>query len=241
MISGFTFAHNALHAGIPIREAIRAVRPYVDEMVVVDAASDDGTIEMLMKMDEVDRIIYAPWGTDAGETLARLHALHTECKGDVIVHFEADEVFDDSLIKYIASGTINWELAVYRIQVEQNFQRIRWYSELVHRVFMKGTVNKVGHTTDKHKFAAIIPSSNGLLWDITNVFRDQFLARIDQQAELWNGESNYKMVPKHFNHPIEIGRGGIEAALLEPHWTFTHTPLNIPEILKPLVGKVKYE
>jgi len=246
MISGFTFVHNALHAGIPIREAIQAVRPYVDEMVVVDAGSDDGTTDMLCSMGEIDRILLAPWGTDAGETLTRLHAMHTECKGDIIIHFEADEVFDDGLLEYIKHFIVfnhhrRIQLSCYRIQVEQNFQRVRWYSELVHRVFMKGTVNKVGHTTDKHSEAHIIDPKHGLLWDITNCFRDQFLVRIDQQAKLWGGEHNYKMVPRHFNHPIDIGRGGIEAALLEAHWTFKTTSLAIPEILKPLVGKVKYD
>ena len=33
----------------------------------------------------------------------------------------------------------------------------------------------------------------------------------------------------------------IEIMLNEPHWTFKTTPLNIPEILKPLVGKTKYD
>jgi len=158
VISGFSYVHNALSTGIPIKESIKAVRPYVDEMVIVDAASTDGTGEWLKQSKDVDRVINTGWGNIAGETLKRLHAMHVQCEGDVIIHFEADEVFDDNLIGKIAESITCglYELSVYRIQVEQNFQRIRWYSELVHRVFHKldkGIMRKVGHTTDHHQYA----------------------------------------------------------------------------------------
>ena len=237
MISGFTFVHNALSVGIPIRESINAVLPYVDELLVVDAQSTDGTKELVNNMVNV-RVIHTDWGTDAGETLARLHALHTECKYDTILHFEADEVYDYFLLNRIKSQLHHKSLAVYRIQVEQNFQRVRWYSELVHRVFKKGTVKKVGHTTDKHDEAFAVNPEFGLLWDVTNCFRDNYMDRIQQQAKLWNGEPNQSFVPIHFKHStIDYPDNFLD----QPHWTFKTTPLDIPEILKPLVGKTKYE
>ena len=178
MISGFTYVHNALHAGYPIREAIRAVRPYVDEMVVVDADSDDGTLELLGEMPEVDNVIQTEWGADAGETLKRLHAMHTLCKGDIIVHFEADEVFDSKLLDAIAEGvsTYSVDWLIPRLQVEQNFQRVRWYPEYVHRVFPKGLrTTKEGHTTFRHRRKEYIPylEKSGFLWDVTNCSRDR--------------------------------------------------------------------
>jgi hypothetical protein len=130
---------------------------------------------------------------------------------------------------------------VHRVQVEQNFQRIRWYAEPVHRIFKKGTVKKVGHTTDRHAEAGKLGFDDGLLWDCTNNFRDNFLARIDQQAKLW-GSCNYNVVPQHFTHQhILLTREQIEEFLKEPHWEYKTTMLNIPDILKPLVGKTKYD
>jgi len=255
MISGFTFIHNAINAGIPIRESIKAVLPYVDELVVIDAESNDGTRELLETLDV--RIIDADWGTSGGETLARLHAMNVECKHDTILHFEADEVFDETLIEdlhhLLMRGSQNqW---VYRLQIEQNFQRIRWYPELVHRCFQKGQVTKSGHTTKEHvkiikewgeKHHVLTEHDNSFLWDVTNCFRDNWIDRIEQQAELRAGTETvgleYRMVGLHSNDGFETftKERAIER-LKQPHWTWKETPLNIPEILTPLVGTTRYE
>ncbi len=153
-ISGFTFVHNAIESGYPIVEAILAVYPYVDEIVIVDMQSTDGTRELLESFanlyydreSDFDpdfdhcplRILNGFWGNEAGETLRQAHSKHVECSGDIILHFEADEVYDDRLVNKICRG-IRYgdmeDIAVYRLQLEQNFQRCRWYPELVHRVF----------------------------------------------------------------------------------------------------------
>jgi len=86
-----------------------------------------------------------------------------------------------------------------------------------------------------------ITQEYGLLWDVTNCFRDNWLARVEQQARLWGGEPNYCMVPLHANNDFKISREEAIKRLLEPHWEFKTTPLNIPDILKPLVGKTKYD
>jgi len=260
MISGFTFIHNAIKAGIPIRESINAVLPYVDEMVVIDAESNDGTRELLEQMGSEQavckkykitntpvRIIDAKWGTDGGETLKRLHAMNVECEGDTIVHFEADEVYDEGLLDNLLlhDEDIIHNYSFYRLQVEQNFQRIRWYPELVHRIFPRGTVEKVGHTTNSS--GTIIDPSHGFIWDVTNCFRDNWVDRVEQQAELRKDTEtpypNLMRVPLHFTQRFDLVdiHHGIKDSLKEDHWTWTETPLNIPDILKPLVGKTKYE
>jgi glycosyltransferase involved in cell wall biosynthesis len=258
-ISGFTFIHNALESGYPIIEAIRAVQPYVDEVVVVDMESADGTRELLEKIgnDFVNPYgeQYAPiiivdgrWGNKAGETLREAHSKYIECSGDVIVHFEADEVYDDNLIKKIighikTSKPENCHLSVMRLQLEQNFQRCRWYPEPTHRVFPRlSGARKHGHTTDQHDRAFLLTEKNGYLWDITNCFRDNWMARISKQSELWDKEPQYIMVPLHAMHKVEVTEAEAQRWLSSgKHWTYTNTPFNIPEILKLLVGMVKYE
>lgn len=239
-VSGFTFVHNALEGGYPIQEAIQVVEPIVEEMVVVDMQSTDGTRDILEAFG--CRILNGVWNGKAGETLAQAHALYRECRGDIIIHFEADEVWDPFLLghclKYIRAGRS--DLTVWRLQVEQNFQRIRWYPELVHRVFLRdsGTV-KVGHTTNRHEEAISLRPEDGFLWDCTNCFRDNWKARIEAQAELWAEDPQFRRVPLHFSEAVQPQN--LEEFLSQSHWTWKATPLAIPEILKPLVGMTRYE
>lgn len=246
MISGFTFGHNLISTGYPIAHAVRAVMPYVDEVVAVDMQSDDGTREVLQRLG--CRVIDGQWGSEADVTLDRAWALQSECRGDVIVHFEADEVFDDRLIRQITTGirhNAESQLAVMRIQVEQNFQRIRWYPHRVHRVYRNGTMARAGHTTKAdfgESYADLIPADYGYLWDCSNCFRDNYVARVQQQAAWWNNsQPAYRRVPLHFLEAAEMEPGQVEAFLAEPQWTWQTTPLAIPEILRGLVGTVKYE
>lgn len=262
-LSGFTFIHNALDSGYPIVEAINAVQPYVDEMVIVDMQSDDGTRDLLEKMQSISqspqkhqewyyecpiKILDGYWGNQAGETLRQAHSQYVKCSGDVIIHFEADEVYGDSLIKAVvsnarASKIENCHFSVMRLQLEQNFQRCRWYPEPVHRVFPRlSNVRKEGHTTNRPEGAFLLTERNGYLWDCCNVFRDNWFNRVEKQAELRGEEPNYLMVGHHCtwnvhatkndaNHWLKFGR----------HWTWINTPFAIPKILKPLVGMTKYE
>ena len=102
--------------------------------------------------------------------------------------FDFDETLIDEIKFRIDSG--HKQIGVYRLQLEQNFQRCRWYPTVVHRVFQKGTVVKEGHSTDWHlnnqQPILTVDSMYGYLWDCTNIFRDSWKRRIQKQAELWN-------------------------------------------------------
>jgi len=241
-ISGFTFIHDALSGGYPFVESISAVRPYVDEIIAVDIESTDGTYAILDKL--CDRVFTSSW--DGRDTTPRAFMKHTECKGDIIIFFEADEVYDDNLLSEIlwAIERGHDNLAVWRIQVEQNFQRVRQYPIPVHRVFPKGGGSYHIHPTnlpdDPRYSIHILPQSAGYLWDCSNVFRDTWFQRKQNQSEIW-GEPRSLMVAEHFTEPVEINRIEEENRLGEAHWLWKSTPLNIPAILLPLVGVTHYD
>lgn len=262
-VSGFTFVHNAIHSGYPIFEAIHAIRNYVNEVVIVDMESTDKTRELLNRYSEMCfntkgnledeflgecrcpaiNIIDGKWGNQAGETLKEAHSLYKECSGDIILHFEADEVYSKGLLDIIVE-CIQLDmknLAVYRLQLEQNFQRCRWYPELVHRVWPRNIdIEKVGCTTNYVK-ADAISSEFGFLWDITNCFRDNWLNRVKKQAELRDEKDNYVMVPIHTLQESKIRTAYITERLNEPHWIWKATPFDIPDVLRPLLGMTKYD
>jgi hypothetical protein len=260
-ISGFTFIHNAIDSGYPIVEAIRAVQPYVNEVVIVDMQSTDGTRELLEKMATIPiydaygcnyavplKIIDGKWGNKGGKTLRKAHRKYIKCEGDVIIHFEADEVYSDSLIRDVAghvkaSDPDNCHISVMRLQLEQNFQRCRWYPEPVHRVFPRlSGLRKKGHTTDQHDKSFLVAEKSGYLWDVTNCFRDNWFNRVNKQAELRRGNPQYIFTPIHTLHKSEFEETEAQQIIYGSKlWTLTNTPFDLPDILEPLVGVTKYE
>lgn len=240
-ISGFSYVHNALDGGYPIVEVVRAIEPFVDEFVVVDADSTDDTRKILSELGVT--VISAPWGGMAGETLRRLHSMHADiCKYDIIIHAEADEVWEHGLlvntVKLLRDHAELTDYGAFRIQVEQNFQRIREYPTPVHRVYKRGSVIKDGRSTNRHNEAHIMPQQLGMIWDVTNCFRDCWENRVKQNAELWGEEEQYRRVPRHFVEDHKITN--IAAFLKQDHWTFTHTPIRVPPPLLKLVGQTRY-
>jgi glycosyltransferase involved in cell wall biosynthesis len=243
MISGFTYIHNAIEGGYPIRESVNAVRPFVDEIVVVDCQSTDGTSEILKNLNV--RIIKGNWGTRAGETLKHAHAMNIQCCNEIIIHFEADEVYHEKLILNIINEIKagNYELSVHRLQLEQNFQRCRWYPTPCHRIFKRGTATKDGESTKQHKQynqTKILSPEFGYLYDITNCFRDSWFSRINNQQKLRNDSGNYLMCMKHIANSPNITKEQTQELIASDHWLWKTSPFDIPAILKPLVGKTKY-
>lgn len=255
MISGFTFIHNGVHGGYPFVEAIGAVMPFVHEMIVVDMQSTDETrqvLEKLLSRASIPQwdIIDGVWESGmAGECLKDAHTLHSRCNSDIIWHFEADEVCDNRLAfavhDAIRDGATN--VLMNRLQVEQNFQRCRWYPEPVHRIFPNdGTVVKEGHTTNIHQQRgndgwACIP--DWWLWDVTNCFRDDWLNRVRQQQELWGTatDTHTLYVPIHTNHYNLIPLNCVDEFIKQEHWTWKRSPFDLPDSLKKLVGKTSYK
>lgn len=257
-VSGFTFVHNAIEGGYPIVDAIQAVYPHVDDVLVVDMQSTDGTMDVIAKASDKFGMVHiykreGEWAPGAaGECLRKAHALHRHCTGDVIVHFEADEVWDDQLIhtaKYHIDRVGHENICVWRLQVEQNFQRIRWYPEPVHRVFPKGIAVKDGHTTQEHhqqdyeEWMTTLEPSYGLLWDVTNCFRDDWVQRWRNQAELWGSDPCYRWVGLHANDGFIKDYEcafSVQKLLVESHWTWATSPLALPDRLKAMVGYPSY-
>ncbi len=103
-LSGCMIIKNGVKLGYPFVEAITAVIDHVDEMVVVDGDSQDGTWDTLTAMAAACpklRIERQAWPTTAigGQVLAEAtnHAL-TRCRGSHILYVQADEIFPDELV-----------------------------------------------------------------------------------------------------------------------------------------------
>lgn len=234
-ISAFTFGYNLIEGGYPIAQAVEAIRSYVDEVVAVDCQSTDDTRRILQAT--CHKVIDGPkW--EGRDIQHQVFELHQQCTGDIIILFEADEVYDESLLSEILWAIEKgWtDIGVYRIQVEQNFQRVREYPTPVYRIFPKGGGNYQNHPTQCLDNTYVLPPSAGYLWDCSNCFRDNWYERQYNQAKVWGYPHGYA-VARHFAESNEI----TENFSNQPHWEFTSTPLAIPAVLKPLLGMTKYK
>jgi len=234
-ISAFTFGYNLVSGGYPFVESVAVIRPYVDEVVAVDCQSTDDTRRVLQAV--CHRVIDGPaW--EGRDIQHQVFEYHRECEGEIIILFEADEVYDDNLLSEIgwALERGHRDIGVHRIQIEQNFQRVREYPTPCYRVFPRGRGYYHKHPTQCPNGVYVLAPTCGYLWDCSNCFRDNWQDRQRGQARAWGDPHTYA-VSRHFAEPNQITDGFFD----QPHWAFTETPLAIPAILRPLLGKAKYE
>jgi len=142
MISGLMIIKDGLSLGYPFVEAITQVIPYVDEFVVVDFGSSDGTIDILksliLKYPKI-KVMFADWPTEfrggraigVAQDQARVY-----CKGDYILLVQADEIWDPQALKHTIELTKLYPLvAMFNIpfyHLFANFQLpVKWYGEAV--------------------------------------------------------------------------------------------------------------
>jgi len=238
-ISAFTFGYNLISGGFPVVQAVEAIRPYVDEVVAVDCQSTDDTKRILQAI--CHKVIDGPaW--EGRDIQHQVFELHRQCEGDIIILFEADEVYSDSLLSEILWAIEKgWtDIGVYRIQVEQNLQRIRQYPIPVHRVFPKGKGSYHLHPTNCPDYVHVLPPSAGFLWDLSACFKDNIENRRQNQSKAW-GEPRRLYVKEHLTESSETTEEEEDAIMNMPHWTWDATPLAIPDSVKCLLGKSKYE
>ena len=106
-LSGCMIIKNGVKLGYPFVEAISAVIDFVEEMVVVDGHSQDGTWETLKQMAAVCPKLLLhrqewPTTNTGGQVIAEAtnNAL-TCCTGSHILYVQADEIFPEDLLRRI--------------------------------------------------------------------------------------------------------------------------------------------
>lgn len=115
IVSGFTFIKNAIRFDFPILEAIASILPLCDEVVVAVGNSDDGTLELIQKIDSKKiKIVQTVWDETlrqggrvlAEETNKALDA--TRPDADWCLYIQGDEVLHEDGLEALRSAMLQW-------------------------------------------------------------------------------------------------------------------------------------
>lgn len=263
-ISACVFIRNN-SAGFCLFESMASLLPFVSEFVVMDLGSDDGTLEILDDIARHNgkvRLLVRSKGfpkTDAGVFADLANELIDKCQEDNVLYYQADEVWHEDLLGrmagYFEQG--KFDLSFWRIQYRDNWQKVKWFPHLVHRVGRKdGTFTFIGDgmTSDRTWDAEICsqydgswfmkwgkfhqegikPYVNDMIMDVSMVggFRDTIPMRRALHAPFWHETPDIEGTPAD---------QWLKREKRNPDWTKTESPYNLPAIMRWHVGRTRYE
>jgi len=144
-VSACCFIRNTFKGAFALFESMASFLPYVSEMIIADLDSDDSTFEVLRDIayrhPKIKLVSGSFYNTDANVFATLANDLIAMCKYDNVLYWQADEIWHEDLLKLMAQRFERGEfdLSFWRIQYANNFQYVKWFPQLVHRVGIRGT------------------------------------------------------------------------------------------------------
>lgn len=258
-ISAVTFIKDTFIGAFCLFESMASLLPYIDEMVILDLGSTDGTQDALRAISMANpkiRTLTSQFTREDASAFADaaneavFHASH-----DNVLFWQADEIWHEDLLERMAGHFREdyYDLSFWRYQLRDNFQHMKWFPHPVHRVGPKANFNFVndGMNTDRTWSAKLCSIYDGgwfikwgqmpeldipvkdMILDVSLVggFRDNIPGRRRLHAPMWHEEPKIE--------GISIPEW-IEQANRNPDWTKTESPFALPKIMKRHVGRTVY-
>lgn len=262
MISACVFIKDTFTGAFCLFESMASLIPFVEEFLIMDLGSTDGTREALNEIAMTNpkvRLLSGDWPEiDAGAFATLANELIDKCRYDRVLYYQADEIWHPDLLRLMAAEfeAGNFDLSFWRIQYRDNFQKVKWFPHPVHRVGLKYNFHFEGDgmTTNRTWGAKLCSNYGGgyfikwgemgqegikpyvheMIMDVSLVggFRDNIIERRALHAPFWHEE------------PTIEGKPASEwaaAAMANSDWTKIESPYNLPPIMRWHVGKTKYE
>lgn len=261
-LSGCVFIRNTFEGAYCLWESLATLMPVVDEMIVLDLGSTDGTLEVLKEVRKANsklKILQASWPKiDAGVFADLANDLIARCTHDQVLYFQSDEIWHEDLVALMLEqfAMDQYDLKLWRIQFRDNFQEVKWFPHPVHRVGYKNNFHFVddGMNTDRYlepvmcsnfgmeyfsKWSSeygqegIKPFVHEMITDVSLI--GGFLGNIRDRRTMHAPfwGNDFTIDGLHVDDWLNKQAGN-------DRWTKTESPYNIPALLRWHVGKSHY-
>lgn len=270
-LSGCVFIKDSFAGAYMLPESLYQFLPFCDDITIMDLGSTDGTKEFLLDVAQHNPKIKViledefPF-TDAGVFATLANTLIEFCQHPNVLYWQSDEIWHEDLLEQLKHRLDDgqFDLSFWRIQYANNFQYVKWFPHLVHRVGQKGrfNFNGDGMNTDRVWDAKICSNYGGemfpkwgdlgqegikpyvseMVTDISllGAFRDNIPDRRRMHAPFWHEEPNIPYFANGKQSPMKES-DWYNRALGDIDWLKTESPYNLPKLLKYHVGKTRYE
>ncbi len=274
-VSACVFIRNNNKGAFCLWESIASILPFVSEFVVMDLGSDDGTLQTLREITAANKkfklIIKDKFPFEDANVFAHLaNELIDFCQYENVLYYQADEIWHQNLLQQMEMRfqRNEFDLSFWRIQFRDNFQRVKWFPHIVHRVGPKDRFNFVGDgmNSDRYMDAKLCYEtySGGWFTRWGNEFNLDGKANEKRDNDTPDDIPVYEMITdvslvggfrdnivdrRYMHAPFWHEEPHIEnvvasewqrRAELDPDWTIRESPFDLPHILKGLVGETKY-
>lgn len=268
-LSGCVFIRNCFKGAFCLFESMYQLLPLCDEFVVMDLGSDDGTLDVLKEIALYNpkvRLVHSTfYEQDAAVFASLANDLIAQCTYDNVLYYQSDEIWHEDLVE-ITKRRFNdgkFNLSFWRYQLKYNFQTIKQFPQIVHRVGQKSDFDFTGDGMNTNESFGVEMCSNWnsghfLQWGDRYKYSPEKLPTEEMICDVGLIGGFLDNIPDRrrmhlpFWHegdvmPADGDRSSIginewyELECTKSIWQNTETKFNIPEIMKYHIGKQKYE
>jgi len=269
-LSVCVFIKDTFKGAFCLFESMAQLMPLADEFIVMDLGSTDGTLEVLLEIEKHNSKLQIAKGNlyknDASIFAELANVVIGFCNCSRILYYQSDEIWHEGLIEVTKEmlETDIENLSFWRYQLRHNFQRIKWFPHIVHRIGTKDSLyftddgmNTVGaqgvrmcsnwgsghflQWGDRYKYNPEELPTHEMILDVslTGGFLENIPDRRKMHAPFWNEDPINPSMPAD-EEGMALDRW-IVRNRNDENWHRQTSPFDIPEIMRYHVGKQRYE
>jgi glycosyltransferase involved in cell wall biosynthesis len=266
-LSGCVFVRNTFEGAFCLFESMHQLLPLCDEFIVMDLGSTDGTLEVLKEIEAANYKVRVVEGRfhfyDANVFAVLANDLIAMCNYDSVLYYQSDEIWHEDLVELTKQKLYEGhrDLSFWRVQLKYNFQEIKQFPQVVHRIGSKDNftfdgdgMNSNRHFEpemtgnwgkehfmqwgDKYKHNPVALPTNEMILDVSlnGGFIDNVPDRRRLHLPFWHeGE----VMPMDNGEVLSIN-AWINLHKNKPEWYMHSTKFNIPKIMEYHLGRSRY-